>query len=835
MSRKRKSFPIAVARQAAKAAAEQAGTRAIPRGRLWVYRGMMGLGLPLVLSLLLEGSLRLAGIGYPMSFLLRGRIHDRGVLVQNDRFAWRFFGRDLARQPFPLVIQDPKPRDTVRVFLFGESAAFGDPQPDFGLSRVLEALLGGRYPGVRFEVVNAAMTAINSHAILPIARDCARAEGDVWVFYMGNNEVVGPYGAGTVFGARGANLALIRWSLAVKATRTGQWVDGLLRELEKRPDSKREWGGMAMFTQNQVRQDDPRMAGVYAHFGDNLGDMLDVARKAGVKAVVSTVAANLKDCAPFGSLHRPGLSAGELGEWERFYRQAIEAQRAGRWGEAVDQLGRAARIDGSFAELHYLWGKCCLALGEDSEALAQFTLARDQDTLRFRADSRINEIIRRVAARHELDGVRLVDAQGVLARTSPHQLVGNEYLHEHVHLKFEGNYVLARAFADEVTKLSPWLSARADASASWPSSAECARRLGWTDWARYEGENDVLRRMSDPPFTGQFDHAKRIAMQRRELERFRVSTSPAGLQQAVGRCQEAVGSAPEDWVVRKELALAQGKAGDFGGAAESWARVVDLLPGYAEGWLELGRSLAEQKLTNQALEAMQRALKLEPGSVLALCAIAQVLAAEGKSKEAEGAYERALRIKPYWNPAHVGLGRLLEAEGRSADAERHYREALKSRLYTPAALAALGRLCFEKGWLNDAVTNFTDALILDPGDAPAHVNLGVTLVMLGRRTEAQNHYAEALRLDPSLAEAHARLGFELGRQGHDAEAMEHFAEAVRLKPDLLEARLNFGIALTRQHRDEEALSQFEEVLRQNPTNSLALKYARQLGERASGP
>ena len=273
----------------------------------------MGLGLPLVFFLLVEGSLRLAGIGYPTSFLLRGKVHDQDVLVQNDRFAWRFFGRDLARQPFPLVIQDPKPRDTVRVFVFGESAAFGDPQPDFGLSRVLEALLEGRYPGVRFEVVNAAMTAINSHAILPIARDCASAEGDIWVFYMGNNEVVGPYGAGTVFGARAAKLALIRWSLAVKATRTGQWMDGLLRGLEKQPDSKREWGGMAMFAQNQVRQDDPRMAGVYAHFGDNLGDILEVARKAGVKAVVSTVAVNLKDCAPFGSLHRPGLSARRVG------------------------------------------------------------------------------------------------------------------------------------------------------------------------------------------------------------------------------------------------------------------------------------------------------------------------------------------------------------------------------------------------------------------------------------------------------------------------------------------------------------------------------------------
>jgi tetratricopeptide (TPR) repeat protein len=812
----------------AKAAAEPAGTPPIPRGRLWVYRGVVGLGFPLAFFLLLEGSLRLAGIGYPTSFLLRERVHDGEVLEQNDRFAWRFFGPDLARQPFPLRIQDPKPSDTVRIFVFGESAALGDPQPDFGLSRLLEALLEGRYPGVRFEVVNAAMTAINSHAILPIARDCARAGGDIWVFYMGNNEVVGPYGAGTVFGARAANLALIRWSLAVKATRTGQWLDGLLREAERRPDSKREWGGMKMFAQNQVRQDDPRMAGVYAHFGDNLADMLNVARKAGVKAVVSTVAVNLKDCAPFGSLHRPGLSAGELAEWERLYGQAIEAQQAGRWDEAVEQLSQAARIDASFAELHYRWGKCLVAQGEDGAALTQFTLACDLDTLRFRADSRINEIIRRAAARPAREGVRLVDAQEALARTSPHQLVGNEYLHEHVHLRFEGNYVLARSIAEEVAKLLPRLPARADARPSWPSLAECARRLAWTDCARYECESDVLRRMTDPPFKRQFDHAERIGMQQRELERLRAATSPAGLQQAVARCQEAVESAPEDWVVRKELALAQGRAGDFGGAAKSWARVVDVLPDDAEGWLELGRNLAEQKLTKQAIGALQRASALEPGSVFALCTLGQVLAAEGRTKEAEGAYEKALRIKPYMSPAHVGLGRLLEAAGRPADAEHHYREALKTRLYTPAALAALGRLCFEKGWLNEATTNFMDVLRLDPLDAATHVNLGITLERLGRRAEGQAHFEEAVRLEPTLAEAHVRLGVELGRQGKDLEAMEHFAAALRAQPDFLEARLNLGIALVRLHRDAEALEEFRRALRQDAGNKTALQYVERL-------
>src|SRR4051812_41966858 len=173
---------------------------------------------------------------------------------------------------------------------------------------MLEALLEGRYPGTRFEVVNAAMTAINSHVVLPIGRDCAREDGDLWVIYMGNNEVVGPFGAGTVFGSPAANLPLIRTSLALKSLRCGQLLDQLLSRLARHATYSKEWGGMAMFLQHLVREDDPRMKMVYSHFDQNLRELLTVGRRHGVKVLVGTVASNLKDCAPFASVHRPGLT-----------------------------------------------------------------------------------------------------------------------------------------------------------------------------------------------------------------------------------------------------------------------------------------------------------------------------------------------------------------------------------------------------------------------------------------------------------------------------------------------------------------------------------------------
>src|SRR6185503_6405647 len=174
----------------------------LSKKRLWLFR-VVALTLPPLLLLgILECVLRVISYGYPTTFFLIQTIGGKEFYVPNERFGFRFFPPALARTPFALRMPAKKPANTFRIFLFGESAAQGDPDPTFGVGRYLQALLRQRFPDTEFEVVCVAMTAINSHAVLPIARECAHLDGDLWIIYMGNNEIVGPYGAGTVFGPK---------------------------------------------------------------------------------------------------------------------------------------------------------------------------------------------------------------------------------------------------------------------------------------------------------------------------------------------------------------------------------------------------------------------------------------------------------------------------------------------------------------------------------------------------------------------------------------------------------------------------------------------------------
>ena len=108
--------------------------RTISRRRTWAFRFIAALS-PIFLFLALEGALRLFGYGHPTTFFIRKTANGQDAWIQNDKFAERFLGREMARQPFPLAISAVRSPNTIRIFVFGESAAFGDPQSELGLPR----------------------------------------------------------------------------------------------------------------------------------------------------------------------------------------------------------------------------------------------------------------------------------------------------------------------------------------------------------------------------------------------------------------------------------------------------------------------------------------------------------------------------------------------------------------------------------------------------------------------------------------------------------------------------------------------------------------------------
>lgn len=785
------------------------------RRRKTAFR-LAAVALPVLALLALELLLRLFGYGHSAGFFLKSSVAGRDVFIDNAQFARRFFPPGLARSPQPLVMPAAKEPGTLRVFVLGESAAMGDPEPAFGFPRLLETLLRDAMPGKKIEVINAAVTAINSHAIRGIARDCADKQGDWWIIYMGNNEVVGPFGAGTVFSDQTPSLGVIRASLAAKSTRTGQLLDALRWKLaSKRPKS---WEGMEMFLKQQVAHDDPRMAKVYSHFERNLREIVALGRQSGARVLVSTVASNLKDCPPFASTMR--TNAQDAVHWQDWLRRAVsarDAEQAKRFDEALKLYEGTTNYFRDSAEMHFRVGRCLAETGRFAEAKPHFERARDLDTLRFRADSKLNDIIRRTATNEP--AIQFLDAVELIARHSTNGVAGGELLYEHVHFNFAGNYVLARGFAEQIL-------GGATNTTALLSPDDCARRLAYTDPEHARVLEEMLRRVAQPPFTTQIDAAARERRWREQAARLQALQRPDTFAATAAVYRDAIARAPDDWVLREHFARYLGDAGDFKAAEEQWRKVIELIPHYEQGYYGAGNALDAQGRSAEAIRFFRESLRRRPGSVEARNGLGLALASSGDAKNAVSEFENALRTKPDFGEARVNLGQTLAQQGLFDEAAAQYTEALRANSNNVAARINLGKLLASQGKQAEAAAHYRDALRVRPDHAVAHFNLGNALSALGDAGFAR-HFAAAVKANPDFAEAHYNLALALAQQGDAPGALTHFADAARLKPGFAEGRFNHGVALAKAGRFAEAVKEFQETLRLDPSNAKARQFLEQ--------
>jgi tetratricopeptide (TPR) repeat protein len=719
--------------------------------RLWIFR-LTALLLPLVLLGLLEIGLRVAGYGFDPHFFKPLKIGGKDYFVQNDDFSFSFFPKETARNPGVFRMEAVKPPGAFRIFVFGESAAMGDPEPAYGPARYLEAQLREKFPDTKFEVINAAFTAINSHVIVPIARECARHDGDLWIIYMGNNEMVGPFGAATVFGRRAPPLPYVRLVTAAQRTRTGQLFTALARRLHPGKAPATSWGGMQMFLNNQISPGSPLKENVYRNFQQNLADIIRAGLGSGAKILLNTVAVNLEDCPPFASLTNGSLPSADRAQFEKFYSAAQSAETQGNVAAAAQLYELAGKLDGTCADLQYRWGRCLLAQQSFSEAREHLQRACDDDALPFRTDARLNQLIR--ATGEKIGGDQLVcfDAAAALAADKPAKICGVETFYEHVHFDFNGSYRLGLAWAEQVEKLLPPNLPRS--ARAWLSEAACGDRLGLSDWNRAAVLEHMAGRLAVPPFSSQPNDPWRVTGLEARDRQLQARMDTNDLAAARENFQKQLEKSPDDFLLRENFALFLQAAGNLPQAIAEWRRVHDLIPHDYLPFFQMGR----------------------------------LLGAQGRSSEAEADLRAALNLHPSLTEGWFELGNVLAAEGKFADALASYAAARAQRPQDAQTVVRIGKVHLLLNQHAEAVQCFREAVKFNPADWEAHYELGGELDAAGQLEAARDEFAAAVKLKPGYSRAHFNYGALLAKQGRLAEAQREFAEALRQEPDYKNAQ-----------------------------------------------
>ena len=360
----------------------------------------------------------------------------------------------------------PKPEGTVRIFLVGESAAKGFPQPrNLSMSSFLQAMLADACPGRKIEVINLGTVAVASFPLVYQVRDALRFSPDLFVFYTGNNEFFGAYGTASTVGGGALPLWVLRLMRAVRGLALVQALDSLLYSGADGSSTLME----AMIGRTFIPADSPLRTTAARNLAANLGTMLDEVHAAGVPAVVCTTASNESGMAPLGEEDLAGLNENQRAQLDRLLAAAGEPDGPTR---AVELLGEAIGLAPRHARARFLLGQALARVGKTDEAGAAFLQARDLDTMPWRPIAQTEQAIRSVTRDK---GAILCDVAENFRRRSADGAPGWHLLDDHVHLSVAGQAAAARAIASSA---APLFGSSREFVAALPAGEVYAERLG---------------------------------------------------------------------------------------------------------------------------------------------------------------------------------------------------------------------------------------------------------------------------------------------------------------------------------------------------------------------
>jgi tetratricopeptide (TPR) repeat protein len=387
----------------------------LSRSKQFIF-GAIAVVLPIVFLILLELVLRVSGYGDKFSlFINHPDAEFEKYYIVNPEIGKKYFNKMEYSAPAKDMFLKVKPADVFRIFVMGSSTVAGFPYDNnLMFSRILNERLRDAYPDRKFEIVNTAITAINSFTLADFMPQILAQKPDAILFYEGHNEFYGAFGIGSneaIFHSP----ALIRMHLSLINYRVYQLAVnsvGKIMGVFSSSDNKDTRGTLM----SRIVKDADITYGSKTYqagmkiFEENMTAILSSAKQQKVPVFIGDMVSNLHDLKPLKS-----IPSGELKGAQEYYEAARKLEEQ----------------------------------GEIQKAKENYILARDYDCIRFRASSDINLIIRKLADKF---GAYFVPAVDLFNSNSPNGIVGYNLLTEHLHPNIPGEFLLSESFYKEITK-----------------------------------------------------------------------------------------------------------------------------------------------------------------------------------------------------------------------------------------------------------------------------------------------------------------------------------------------------------------------------------------------
>jgi tetratricopeptide (TPR) repeat protein len=388
-------------------------------------------------------------------------------------------------------------------------------------------------------------------------------------------------------------------------------------------------------------------------------------------------------------------------------------------------------------------------LGHYTKAKEYYIKARDDDTLRFRPGSAINQVIKQEYERQPMENfTQLLDIERSFAEASPEGIPGENLFYDHVHLNIDGHYLAAAVIFDAIIH-NGWISNVSTAETSKGSKCsktECLKRLGYTKKDEYKLLNEIITFLSKPPFTNQLNHETYLRNLKLQYEKSVKGKNKEFMDKTVAAYKEALGMNPQNEGLRFRLASTYEQMGYYGQARDQYLNL----------------------------------LRMNPDKPQILHLLANVYSKSGELEKAIEYYQEAIKNRPY-NPGWYsdrGSAYFMKREYDKAISD--FSQALRIEPNLAVTYYTRGSAYYNKREYDKAISDFSQALRIDPNLAVTYYTRGSAYFNKREYDKAISDFGQALSIAPNYAAAYTNRGLVYSKKGEYDKAREDFNKAQRL-------------------------------------------------------
>jgi tetratricopeptide (TPR) repeat protein len=418
--------------------------------RVFLFK-LVAILLPFGILLLFEITLRVFHYGNDYSLFIEYK-GDGNFLVLNPDASKKYFtNQAIATTGNEELFKKEKDRNTMRIFVLGESTTIGYPYFHNGsFHRWLQYRLMRTFPDKNFEIINISLTAVNSHTVLGFAEEAVHYKPDAIFIYTGHNEYYGALGVASTENIGGSPF-IIKMVLALRELKIVQLITNLYAKIAGVFGSNKNNSGEKRMQLMVANGEIPYQSKLYyrgvEQFKSNMDEVLSIFNKEHVPVFISNLVSNEKDLMPFISMQADSV---KFPSFKTNFESGVKAFNLKDFPSAYNFFCRANEMYNAHALCNYYLGRLVYMQGDFNQAEKYFAMAKDLDGLRFRAPGEMNDIIGKLCAKYP--DAHLVDTKAVFQNWSADHLIGDSLILEHVHPNLTGYALISESFYDAIKK-----------------------------------------------------------------------------------------------------------------------------------------------------------------------------------------------------------------------------------------------------------------------------------------------------------------------------------------------------------------------------------------------